>query len=292
MEVDLPRIFRELLQSQIHRVGLYAVVAAGAGLLLGMLLGTTLYFLTKLAGAFRLGGTRERWGRIAAAVFTAGGCAALGSLMGCWEGSLRGYERVVSESQLRTEGLRRVSEAVAVGLYLTDMSLQERTPAEKEFLEGRCDFDPVGLLNRLDRAEREAIRRRLPELTEAVRKKVPMPESALLDALMGKLFEAVILRAVHAEIGGRLKDFGADIDRFLRTLPEAARPGGDPARLSFEEARIHFEETVLIPVLLTPARAFVRSQQLALAAGMMVVWLIPVVAVAVARRMAPQTTTL
>jgi hypothetical protein len=71
----------------------------------------------------------------------------------------------------------------------------------------------------------------------------------MIDIVLGKLLHHLLRRESASDSRGD----GAEIASFLRTLPAAARAGGDPGHASFSELSDHVVERLMVPLFVRPA---------------------------------------
>jgi hypothetical protein len=264
----------EILKSRAHVVAGLVVLWTVIGLVSGLgLAGVALFAAGKL-GAWRLAWKHGVWLRVLNALWMAGAFAALGSMIGCCEGSLRGIETAVRESQFRTELLQRAGEAGAFGIAWTDVFLEnleakrdgplseEQSKRVDAFARGDAELDVRAFLARLDRCDAVLVEKGVDEAKRQVRKRVALPESRLADWLIEAALAHLVRKAVRDKAGGALAEQGVDVAGLLAGLPAVAKASGHPDTIAAKELADHIVERALIPGILTPTRKYFRGTQL------------------------------
>jgi len=108
----------QFLKTQIHLaaglIALWAIIGIAAGLAAAALC----YWISGRCGAWRWDWKRAVWFRALTVLWLISGFGILGAWAGSAEGTLRGTERVVRDSHLRTEGLDRAGRLGAIAVAL------------------------------------------------------------------------------------------------------------------------------------------------------------------------------
>lgn len=264
-------IVGEILRTQAHvaagRMILWTLAGLAAGLLLGKL-------TDSIAG--RLGGWDFEWRhaevlRATNALWLYSAFVLLATPIGFLEGSLRGVDVIVRESQFRHGVLDRAGHYGSLGVSWVDLYLAgressppvpepERERAWQAFARGEAELDAVVFLARLERSQATLVR----EATEAARTRLRALEG-YGGGLMGRLVELSLTLITHRYTRDAavyiLGKEGADLSSFFGTLPQAAAASGSPTGLSHRELQSHVVERALIPNIMGPTRLFVRAQQ-------------------------------
>jgi hypothetical protein len=286
-------ILREILNTQAHvatgHLVLWTLIGLAAGLVLAWLTG-------RIAG--RLGAWDLEWAyggvlRVLAAIWIYTGVSVLLMAIGFAEGGLRGVDVVVRHSQFRHAVLERAAGYGSLGvawidLYLaaretaTPMAAEERERRWDAFARGETELDAASFLSRLETSQTALVQ----EAVEAARTRLRALEG-YGGGLMGRLVEmslAVITHRYTRDLAAYLLGTdGADVSSFFKTLPAAAAAAGSPGGLTHRELQAHIVERVLVPNILGPARIFVRSNQVVLAAVLPVVVFPPLLLFWIAR---------
>ncbi len=273
MEIAL-EVLKHVKGSQAHVIAGQLLLWTVIGLAAGLVLAVVVLLAAGKLGAWRLAWKHGVWLRVLNALWLVGAFAALGSMIGCCEGSLRGVETAVRESQFRTELLARAGEAGAVGMAWTDLFIanlearrdgplgEEQSKRVEAFAKGESELNVTQFLARLDRSEGVLVEKGVVEAKAQLRKHVALPESRLADWLVGTALAYLVRKAVREKAAGALAEQGADVGGFLSTLPDAAKAGGDPDTIGVKALGDHIVERALIPGILTPTRKYFRGTQL------------------------------
>jgi len=282
----------EVLRSRAHVVAGRVALWTAIGLVAGLALSVLVLVVAGKLGAWRLAWKHGVWLRAVNALWLVGAFAVLASMIGCCEGSLRGVETAVRESQFRTELLARAGEASAVGIAWTDLFLanleakrdgplsDEQSKRVEAFAKGEAELDVKAFLARLDRSEGALVEKGVVE----ARKRMKLPESRLAEWLVETSLAYLVRKAVREKAAGAFREQGADVAGFLSTLPDAARAAGDPDTITAKELGDHIVERALIPGILGPTRKYFRGTQVTYALGMAGALLLSLLAFWIARR--------
>lgn len=282
-------VLREILKSQAHVAAGLIVFWMLIGVVLGLIAGVLAFLGLLKSGALRLDGTHAPWFRILSAVLVIGAGACFGGSIGGCEGTLRGTERIVRESQFRTEGLRRAGEAVAGALVWSDFALvnhfagkeptlrEEQVAAVDAFLKSGREFDLRAFQERLGRTEAEFVRKISDSAGADVRARMGLAPGGVPDRLLLMSLGFVMDYGVRKTVRGQIDKHGLrdGVDGLFGALDTAGKLSGDPATASMPELAEAIVDRSLIPLLLTPAKSLVRAPQLTSAILMLGAFLLP-----------------
>jgi hypothetical protein len=292
-------ILQEILKSQAHVVAglfvLWLLIGIGGGLLLG---GGAGLALSKL-GAMRLEWKHARWLRALSVLWLVGSFGFLGGALGGCEGTLRGTERVVRQSQVRTEGLRRAGEYVSASVVYLDFAIrghEERKdialrPEDwtriEAFTLGKAEFDVRAFRARLDRVEAEFVSKIVGSAKEDLRKNLKIAPGGVAERMLDAALPLLARHGLRKTVGGKLEDQGLTegVDRLFGALDAAARAAGSPDTAAHAELTEEIVERCLIPLVLIPARSIARGQQLTSLLLMAAALALPVAGFAFGRRL-------
>lgn len=285
----MEEVLREILKSQAHvAAGMFALWLV-LGAVAGAALGAAVLVLQLKSGALRLQWKGGLWLRVLSGVWLIAAGGFLGGSMGGCEGTLRGTEKIVRESQFRTEGLRRAGEAVAGSLvwidlamenHLTkkDLSLREdQVAAVDAFLKSGREFDLVVFQARLERAEEELLRKAVDAAGTGVRGKMGLAPGGMADSLMMGSLRLVVQHGVRKAVVEQMDKHGVKdaVDGLFGALSAAGKARGDSATAAMPELAEAIVDRSLIPLILTPARALARGPQLTSLLLMLGAFLLP-----------------
>ena len=290
----MSQIIDEVLKTQLHvGVGL-AVLWSVFGCLAGVMISFGCYLLMSKLGAFRLNWKFAAWPRTLTVLWLAVTFAILGGMMGGCEGTLRATQRVVKQSQFRTEALQPVGDAVADGLFQIDHWLREPdVPAPVDsFRQGELELSATSLLRQIDAVEEVAARKAVDATKQQIATRMGTARGGVVETLTNEFLDVIARRLLRAKAKEQLDKVGlADaLFEFFDTLPAAARARGDPDTISHAELASHVVDHGLIPALLQPARRFVRTQQVVLVALSILATVLPTFAFWIARKSWPSDT--
>lgn len=272
-------MLQELLKSQLHVAAGTVLLWIAIGGLLGAFLGFIAHRISSKAGAYRLESTTLRWPRIASAAWLLLAGLCLGGSMGGCEGTLRGVEKVVRESQFRKEALDRAAAFGAAGMVWLDLHLQGTESGAPASLTEDRPIDLRAFLGRLERAEARIVTEALPKCMEYLRTKVELPKSGLVASMAEASMEFAIRKVLREKVKEQFVSRGVPIDDFFATLPD---------RMTFRQLSDHIAEKALVPIFVSPARAWTRGHQLLLGVLLALALALPALAFAIARRKLPR----
>lgn len=268
-------MLQELLNSQLHVAAGTVLLWIAIGGLLGALLGFIAHRVSSKAGAYRLEPAALRWPRIASAAWLLLAGLSLGGSMGGCEGTLRGVEKVVRESQFRKEALDRAAAFGAAGMVWLDLHLQGTEGSAPATLTQDRPIDIRAFLGRLERAEARIVKEALPKCMEYLRTKVDLPKSGLVASMAEASMEFAIRKVLRDKVKEQFVSRGVPIDDFFATLPD---------RMTFRQLSGHIAEKALVPIFVSPARAWTRGHQLILGVLLVLALALPALAFSIARR--------
>lgn len=291
-------VLREILKSQAHVAAGIVTLWFAIGAVLGFLAGLLAFAILLRTGALRLEWRHATWLRAlsAAMVLTAG--VAFGSSIGGCEGTLRATERVVRESQFRTQALKRAGESVAAALMWTDFALEnhltrkeltlrpEQAAAVEAFVKSQGEFDLSGFRDRMSRTQAEVMDKVTASAAADVRARLGLAAGGVPDRLMVSSLGLVMDYGVRGAVAGNLEKHGLKdgAEGLFRALDEAGKVSGTATAASFPELTEAIIDRSLIPLILTPARALARGPQITSLILMVAVFLLPAAGFLVGRR--------
>ena len=288
-------LIAELLKTQAHVAAGRMALWTTLGLVAGLFLAWLIHVIANRRDAWNVDVAFVGAVRMLCLIWLYLGLAVLGGLLGFAEGSLRGVEVIVRESQFRHEVLRRAGEYASLGVAWMDLYLAGREPAspmseaERErrwqaFARGEAELDAPEMLARLERSQEALVN----EAAEAARARLRRLEG-YGGGLVGRLVEMGLTVITHRYTRGAITWLlgreGTDVSSFFIALPAAAAAHGSPRGISHAELSTHIVERTLVPNLLSPARLFVRAQQAMIAAFVPLVPLPPLLLFWAARRL-------
>lgn len=275
-------MFRQLLDTQLPLALGTMILWALLGALAGAVLGGIVHRVSSRSGAFRTSDPQAKWPRLAALAWLLLSGLALGGLLGGCEGALRGVERVVRESPFRKEALDRAAEIGAAGMVWLDLYLQNSEsgkpgdPAEAQAAPlGDRPFDARAFVARLEKVESRIVTEALPKCMEHLRTKVNLPRTGLVASMSEAAMEFSIRRVVRGKATEAFVSRGIPIDDFFATLPD---------RLTQRQLSDHVAEKALVPLFVSPARAWVRGHQAVFGALLALAFTAPLVVFRALRR--------
>src|SRR5688572_23819147 len=119
-------LFAELLKTQAHIAAGRILLWTAIGLVAGLALARLTYWIAGRYGAWKLDVPLAEAVRVMSAIWLYVAMAVLGLILGFAEGSLRGLEVIVRESQFRHEVLRRAGDYASLGVAWIDLYLAGR----------------------------------------------------------------------------------------------------------------------------------------------------------------------
>lgn len=232
-----------------------------------------LYWAVARGGGWRWEWKHATWFRVLSALWILVGFGLVGAWAGFCEGGLRGTERVVRDSQLRTEGLDRAGRLAAFAMAWLDSALANNAtgrpmpPTEDQwkqleaFERGETEIPLAAMVGRLDAVEEKVVLAAAAEGKERLRAKMAIIDNPWVGTSVDWTLALVARRTLRGKLGEGAGKAGIDAAEFFRMLPDAARASGDPAGLSHAELSTHIVEHTIIPGIMTPVRSAVRFQQ-------------------------------
>lgn len=282
-------ILNEILKSQAHIVAGTLVLWTVIGALGGVLLAIAATALLSMAGAFRLEWRHAAWVRVPTYMLVAIAFGVLGGMIGGCEGALHGVERVVRQSQFRTELLDRGGTACAVGLYGIDLCLANAEAGRKggltdaqeadwdAFVRGERELNVPDFLRRLQEAEGRVVQEAVGAAKARLREHVNVPKAPLVESLLDSALAFVMRKALREKLTEALAGQDVDLSKFFLTLPAAARARGDGNGITCQELADHVVEKAFIPAILGPTRKWLRAHQVVYALLMLASLLVAVI---------------
>ncbi len=295
----MQNILREILKSQAHvAAGLFALWLV-IGILAGLVAGGVAALVLAKTGALRLAWKHAVWLRVLSCLWVIAAGGFFGASIGGCEGTLRGTEKIVRESQFRTEGLRRAGEAVAGTLawidlavenHLTkkDIQLSEAQVSSVDlFLKGGREFDVRAFQARLERAEEELVRKIVDSAKAEVTAKMGLAPGGAPEALLGMTLRLLAEHGLRKAVRDQLEKHGAKegVQGLFAGMDEAAKAKGDPATASLAELAEAIVDRSLIPLILVPATALTRAPQTTSLLLMAGAFLLPALAFWIGRKL-------
>lgn len=272
----------------------------GVGLVLGLALGGLFYWGLAKAKAFGFGWKWAGCLRALAATWIILAVGLLGGLAGLLEGGLRSVEIIVMKSQFRTEVLDPIGHVGAYGVQWLDGFLASPpgadAPAEKaeaagdvraEALEqGEAELDVPRFLERLENADSAVVGAAIKHAEVALRKRFCIPPGGIVETLFVALLRDLASHELRKAVKEPMREYGLSygVRKFLDSLPAAAQKSGAPDTITYAELSDHVVEYLAVPLIIAPARSFVRTKQaltalcipLALAPPLLLFWLLRV----------------
>jgi hypothetical protein len=291
-------ILREVLKSQAHVAGglffLWLVIGIAGGVVLGALSGLAL----AKSGALRLEWKHANWMRVLAALWLIGTFGFLGGSMGGCEGTLRGTEKVVRESQVRTEGLRRAGEYVSASMVYLDFAIRgheerkdvalrpEEWASVEAFSQGKAEFDVRTFRARLDRTESEMISKLVSTAKSQLQANLKIARGGIAESMLDAALPLLARYGLRKAVVDKLEEQGVKegVENLFGAMDAAARAGGTPDGASCAEMTEQIADRCLVPLLLWPARSLARGQQLTSLILMVVALAIPIAGFAIGRQ--------
>ncbi|MBI3098868.1 MAG: hypothetical protein HYY93_11600 [Planctomycetes bacterium] len=250
----------------------------GLGSIAGMIAGGVAFWGLRRAGGFGFGWKWAGCLRGLAAVWLVIALGLIGGAVGFLQGALRGVEIIVLNSRFRSEVLDPVGHVGAYGVQWLDGFLAsplepdaspDKAEAVGEILaealeRGEAELDVSRFLDRLENADTAVIDGALKRAESALRERYSIPPGGIVEAVFLALLRDLARSEIRKAVKGPLDEYGLTqgLQKFLRTLPDAARENGDPATITYQELSDHVVEYFAVPLIIAPARSFVRSQQL------------------------------
>ncbi len=285
-------IVRQILATRAHVLAGLIAFWAVCGLVLGVIAAIVAYRVLCRVGAFELHWRFAAWPRRLVALWLIVAFAVLGGMIGGCEGTPRGVRRIVQESQFRTEVLQPAGNAVALGLFRLNATVQSPDEADslaESFERGEIEFDVVEFSKTIEVLESHVVREVVTHLGDDLRRRSGYVVGGIVDMLVGESLEfvvrrhAIVLAKGHLE---HLKRFHLDrvVQEFFATLLDAAHANGDSDGIAYKELADHIVEHGLAPMILKPVKTTARSQQTTLVVLMLVSGVVPVAGFWLARR--------
>jgi hypothetical protein len=279
------RILEELARSQAKEVLFELVLWSTLGAVAGILLAVGAYYAYRGVGWYQSQWKHARWVRRTAAVLTALVCAGLIGMAGFWHGVFCGSKQVLAKSQIATELLPVVGDAVAEGVVVLDEMMTfenglspdaiQRALQSVEFKEkvrsfrvGEREWDVTVFLGRMDRFGAEKLPQFVDETLDGLLNRYPSLKGGLGEQILRPVLTALVRRLVSdkldplAGVDKKLqKSNGIVIFNRQRLLAEAAR-AGNPATISHRELSLFVIQGGLVPAILKPIHSMARTQQI------------------------------
>jgi hypothetical protein len=269
----MAKILAELARSQAAEFISALILWTTLGVFLGLLLALALSFAFRALGWYRSDWRYAQWAcwSVVAVNLALGGFF-FGSL-GFLEGTRRGSEVVLTKSQIGTDLLPKIGDAVASGLgWLQVFSTQSNELAQAEggvlegmaaFQAGKWELDAARVEQQMDALTAATISNVVVYVEKTAAEQAPQLQDGLGKELFRQVLNAFTAALVPERIDGELKRLGATrIYRAIREnlVVEAARQG-NPATISHRELSTFVVNEGVLPAILNPLRAFVRLQQ-------------------------------
>lgn len=290
----MQEVLREILRSQAHiAAGLFALWIV-IGTLTGLAVGGVAALVLAKTGALHLGWKHAVWLRVLSCLWVIAAGAFFGGSIGGCEGTLRGTEKIVRESQFRTEGLRRAGEAVAGTLVWIDLAIEnhlakkdislreEQVASVDAFLKGGREFDVRAFQGRLERAEGELVRKIVDSARTEVAAKMGLAPGGVPEALLGTTLGLLAEHGLRKSVRDQLEKHG--LEGLFGGMDLAAKAKGDPATAALPELAEGIVDHGLIPLILGPARALTRGPQMTSLFLMLGAFLLPALGFAIGRK--------
>jgi hypothetical protein len=180
-------------------------------------------------------------------------------LAGFWQGLSRGGEQVLRRSQIATQALPPVGDALADGLaalqvmpaMTNDMATVRAMVATQveEFRAGKWEFHAVRFVEQLDQLHVDTVSNVVAKIETEVVSRVPVSADGLYRRLLHSASEILGKTLVNEKIESELQE----------QLPAEARRVGNPETIARSELSGFFVQEVLIPALMHPIRSLVRT---------------------------------
>lgn len=212
-----------------------------------------------------------RWTTFSAQVLLA---AIFLGLAGFWSGAIRGTERVLTQSQLRTEVFPEIGNAIADGMAWIQLRATSSvgtndtalTAGLEEFRAGKWELHAPRFLRELDDFHEATVTNFVARLEQTTLEHAPQLKGGLGEQLLHGLLNGLARRLVEQKVAGELKNYGADrVYKIIRTqLPAEAAKAGVPETISRPELSTFLVRDGIVPGILQPVRFTARAQQLPL----------------------------
>jgi hypothetical protein len=285
-------MLRELGQSQatgfMVEIAKWSLLGAGLGIMVA--LGAC--FLFSRLGWYDLNwrfARGLRWLTFATTVMLLAGC---GGVIGFWHGAIRGTEKVLTKSQLATEILPPLGDAIADGMAWVQICATSDTTNNEEiagklnaFRAGKWELHATQLLDQLDALQAQAITNVLAKIEASALERAPQFKGGLGEKLLHALLQNLGGQLLEKKIEGSLKQYaGGRIYFTIREqLPRAAVQAGDPNTLARPEISTLIVHDGIVPGLIKPLRSLAHAQQILLAGSALFILIVPPFGVSLAR---------
>ncbi len=282
-QIDWNTLFAALLKAQLAQ-GLTVLLGLGcAGLVAGSVLGGVGFLLMRKMGALRLASRYARAARFIAGLWLIVSFGVLLGFVGGLEGVLRGADRVLAQSQLRTDVLDRGGDLTAFGLVALDMALvnleanesdvltRAQEKALDEFARGKGSFRVIDFIKRLEQAEEKLVEPATQSGLNKVRAQFSIAKGGTVDSLVEPALRFFARRMLKKELESNLGgiELVQGMGRVLERMPQAAKAQGDPETLTRKELSGLIVEQAFVPALVKPVWLYVRTNQCLCLFGML-----------------------
>jgi membrane protein YqaA with SNARE-associated domain len=264
-------VVETVLKTQLLDLIGLSVAGTVLGAVVGFALGILGYFALKRVGGYDWGWAHAKWLRRVLAVVMALAGAATGAFVGLVDGSIRGFEQVLRESQLATEVFPVAGDFGAdlvAALYVEVPRLESGKDAVypkqevQAFRKGEWEVD-VAKLAALTSVEPERVATLVTALQEEALSSFPSWRGGSFERILNTVL-VTLSQAIVATKGRGigLRKVTKIMRKAIDALPSAAKKSGDPNTIGRENLSEHVVQFGVVPVLMWPVRSTARTYEL------------------------------